>query len=222
MTSDSRTTIELLDAWHGGDQDALIELVQRHVPWLRAYVRRRMTQEMRHFETSEDVVQTVLYNLLRYGPAFRPENEIQFRALIAKSVLNRLCDLHDYVTADKRNPAREERLPSVISRIGKGAASHDRPERQTETDEERGFIALAMQLVDPEDRRIIQLYEFDDVEFAEIGRRLSISEDAARQRFHRAVRRLGEQVQRLKAGQLDDLARELDEPSKDAGSPRGD
>lgn len=218
-----RTTLELLDAWHTGDKDALVALIERHVPWLRNRVRHGMTAKMRLFETSEDVVQTILYNLLRYTPPFRPENELQFRALIARAVHNRLCELHDYVTAQARDPERVEPLPSAPSRIGVAASPSSLPDRKLtnkeeleQAQQERGFVALALQLIDPEERRIVHLHDFQQKTFAQIGAGLKVSEEGARSRYRRALARLRDQVERLRRGQLDDLVKDV------ASDPGGD
>ncbi|MCC7013020.1 MAG: sigma-70 family RNA polymerase sigma factor [Planctomycetes bacterium] len=204
------TTLELLDRWHAGDNDALAELVRRHAGWLRMNIRRRMSAKMRLDGTSEDVVQSVLLNLLSSGPSFRPANEAQFRALVSKAVFNRLCELHDYITRQRRDPDRAQAMGSQASRVCIPDSSRDRPDRQAGDAEERGFIAVAMLLIEPEDRRLVQWHDFDGVEFAEIGDRLSMSEEGARSRYRRALARLRVQVERLKRGQTDDLVRELE------------
>ena len=50
--------------------------------------------------------------------------------------------------------------------------------------------------------------EWEGLALAEIGRRLDVSEDAARMRFNRAVRRLARTVRGLRSG---NLAESLDE-----------
>ena len=203
-------TLTLLDAWHGGDKDALVTLVDRHAPWLRAHVRRRMSAKMRLFETSEDVVQTVLLNLLRSGPSFRPADEKQFRALIARAVYNRLCELHDYSTAQVRDPAHAQPLPSNPSCITIGASSSNQPVQRATDSEERAFVALALQLVDPDDRRLIQWHDIDGSSFVQIASQLSMTEEGVRSRYRRALARLRRQVDDLQRGRLEDLHRELE------------
>ncbi|MBK8233192.1 MAG: hypothetical protein IPK72_22065 [Candidatus Eisenbacteria bacterium] len=73
-----RSTLELLDRWHAGDKAALLVLIERHAPWLKRYVGRQMTEKLRRFDTSEDVVQSILYNLLRYTPPSGPRTNVGF------------------------------------------------------------------------------------------------------------------------------------------------
>jgi RNA polymerase sigma-70 factor (ECF subfamily) len=58
---------------------------------------------------------------------------------------------------------------------------------------ERGLaerIQSALNALEPHDRAIIQMRIWDDLTFAEIGRKFDTSEDAARMRFARALDRL--------------------------------
>jgi RNA polymerase sigma factor (sigma-70 family) len=203
-------TLELLDAWYQGDRQALVTLVERLAPWMRSHVRRKMSTKMRRFETSEDVVQSVLLNLLRFGPAFRPANEQQFRALIAKAVCNRLGELHDYANAQARDPDQVEPFASRSSPIQIGAASSEQPARQASDAEERDFVRWALLLIEPDDKRVIHWHDFEGREFGEIGRLSGIGEDAARSRYRRALVRLRAQVDDLKRGQLENLRQELE------------
>ncbi|MBK8233191.1 MAG: hypothetical protein IPK72_22060 [Candidatus Eisenbacteria bacterium] len=75
--------------------------------------------------------------------------------------------------------------------------------------EERGFLLLAMQLIDPDLRKIIVLRDFEDRSYAEVAGFLGIGEEAARSRHRRALEELRDQISRLKAGQLRDLELEL-------------
>jgi RNA polymerase sigma factor (sigma-70 family) len=211
----ARESLELLDAWHQGDRQALVTLVELHAPWLRSHVRRKMSTKMRRFETSEDVVQSVLLNLLRFGPAFRPANELQFRALIAKAVCNRLCELHDYANAQARDPDQVEPFASRSAPIELGGGSSEQPSRQAGDAEERDFVRWALLLIEPDDKRVIHWHDFEGREFGEIARLSDISEDAARSRYRRALVRLRAQVDDLKGGQLEKLQHELE--SEDDG-----
>ncbi len=207
---DSSSTVELLQRHRRGDSGALGELLVRHRDWLWSYVRRRMGAELRRYEASEDVVQDVLRKLIEQGPAFAPQDDDQFRRLVATIVLNRLRDRHDWVHAAKRARADARGLdPLEISRIGVAAASVDQPSRAAERAEEAGFVNLALQLIDPDEAHLIRLRDWEGLEFAQIGIQLDIEPDAARMRFQRAVRRLGGMIKRLQEGDLHELAPDL-------------
>ena len=195
----------LLDRWVAGDGDALTELVGMHVPWLRRYVSRRMNAKLRKHDTSEDVVQSVMLNLLRFGPTSRPANAEQFRGLICRSVYNRICEMADYAGRQARDPRREQGLPSQPDQFYVSIPSDNDPGRQVSAREERDMIRMALDLIDPEDKRLITWHDFDQLGFAEIGECLSLSEEGARSRHRRAIGKLKLMVQRLREGRLDDL-----------------
>jgi RNA polymerase sigma factor (sigma-70 family) len=202
---DERRTMALLDRWVAGEGEALTELVRMHVPWLRRYVSRRMNAKLRKHDTSEDVVQSVMLNLLRFGPTFRPANAEQFRGLICRSVYNRICELADYAGRQARDPGREQPLPSQPDQFYVSIPSNHEPGRQVSAREERDMIIMALDLIDPEDKRLIAWHDFDHLGFAEIGERLSLSEEGARSRHRRALGKLKQMMQRLREGRLDDL-----------------
>jgi len=135
---------------------------------------------------------------------------VQFRALIAKAVCNRLCELHDYANAQARDPDQVEHFASRSAPIDLGGASSEQPSRQAGDAEERDFIRWALLLIEPDDKRVIHWHDFEGREFGEIARLSDISEDAARSRYRRALIRLRAQVDELKGGQLETLQHELE------------
>jgi RNA polymerase sigma factor (sigma-70 family) len=207
--SQEETTLALLDAWFRGDQKALVELVRSEVPWMRLYARKRLSARMRTFETSEDIVQSVMLNLLKAELRFRPENARQFRALLARALYNRLCEVHDYV--EPRERARAEGTPSDLPGHVLQLPSKDAPDRKLSENEEHAFVRLALQLIDPDDRRIILWRDFQNMPYAKIGEHLSMSEEGSRARHRRALARMKVQIENLKRGQTDALIREVED-----------
>jgi DNA-directed RNA polymerase specialized sigma24 family protein len=60
--------------------------------------------------------------------------------------------------------------------------------------------------MEPADRQIIVLRQWDELEFSEIAARMGGSPDGARMRFQRALPKLALRIQRLQRGELEDLA----------------
>jgi RNA polymerase sigma factor (sigma-70 family) len=83
-------------------------------------------------------------------------------------------------------------------------------DRRLEIEEEEARIRFALELLDPDDRHLILRREWDGLDFARIGEELSISPDAARMRFHRALLRLQQRVGELSTGRLSDFLPESD------------
>ena len=205
---DHGETVELLQRWHSGDRDALALLLQRDLPWIRAHVSRRLGPLLRAKGETVDYVQDAFLETLQYGPRFVVEDVAQFRALVARIVENTLRDQHDWHDAQRRGGgggARVDPLPSnSVLQLDPRMRSVTRPDVAAEQNELKAWMRLALELLEPDDRRVILLREFEGLGFAEIGERLGIGETGARMRFTRAIPRLADKVKQLQAGQLRD------------------
>src|SRR5262245_5246401 len=94
-------------------------LLERHLPWLRAEVRRQLGPELRKKAETEDFVQDAALNVLRFSPRFVVADEDQFRALLARIVVNVVRHKHEWFTARRRRLALERPLPTdSVLRLG--------------------------------------------------------------------------------------------------------
>ena len=75
-----------------------------------------------------------------------------------------------------------------------------RPSENAQKNERDSFVRLALEFLDPEDRKVILLRQWEEKSFPEIGEELGISADSARMRFTRALPRLGSRIVELRAG----------------------
>jgi RNA polymerase sigma factor (sigma-70 family) len=192
-------TRALLEAWHGGDEAALDELLRRHMPWLHRYVRQRLGDGLREQIESMDVVQSVAADLMRHAPRFVVADQRQFRALLGKILENNLRDKSRRRSAQKRGgdlqvPATDSILDLAPAR---GTPS---PVEAAASEEYRAWVQLALTMLSPEDRRVLELRRLDEQAFAEVGAELGISADAARMRFNAAMPRLAQAIQGLRTG----------------------
>ena len=73
-------TVDRLDAWFEGDNDALGELLKENLDWMTLYARRELDPNMRKRLDSVDVVQEGVARLLRRGPRYAPRSREEFRA----------------------------------------------------------------------------------------------------------------------------------------------
>lgn len=191
--SDLDKTAIRLDAWFKGDAKALDSLLKENLDWMRYYVRRELEPGLRPRLDSVDVVQEAVARLLQRGPRYAPRGREEFRALLVKVLRGALGDQRDREHALKRDPAREQRLPSqglsrFAPRKGIGGAEDSLMEQQ----ERHARIERALSKLDPQDAEIIRLRHLEELSFAEIAQSMRLdSADAARMRFHRAMPRLG-------------------------------
>src|SRR5262245_63953732 len=107
-------TTQLLHRWRDGDESALGEIVQRHLPWVRQHVREHLSGDLRAKLATEDVVQDAMLDFLRNGPRFVPANEAQLRSLLARIVANTLCDQSNWFRAARRRMSRETPIATSV------------------------------------------------------------------------------------------------------------
>jgi len=140
-----------------------------------------------------------MVQVLRYGPRFVIANDAQFRALLLRIVENTLRKQHRRFTARRRDVGRERPLPSEsVLHLDAPDATAQTPSQVVDRNERDALIRLAMELLNPEDREVIELRQWEEMPFAEIAKRLGISEAAAQMRHTRAIRRLVKTVRALR------------------------
>jgi RNA polymerase sigma-70 factor (ECF subfamily) len=199
MSAPESSLPELLRRWHAGDREALAELVQREGPWIAERVRLRLGPLLRARAETQDYVQDAMLEILEYAPRFVTGEPGRFRALLARIIENLLRDQHDWFAAKRRALSHEQPLPSdSILDLDRPRDSVTRPSEHAQRAEEQAWVRLALELLEAEDRKVLLLREWDGLSFADIGRQLGLSEDAARMRFNRALPRLAQQVESLR------------------------
>jgi RNA polymerase sigma factor (sigma-70 family) len=153
-------------------------------------------------------VQGAALAALQYTPRFLTADRQQFRALVARIVENHLRDAYDHHAAQRRHPGRERELPddSVLD-LDRSRHATGQPPVAASRDEQEAWVRLALELLDPPDRQVLLLRQWQELEFAEVARQLGIGEDAARMRFQRALPKLAQQLARLRQGRVDPEAR---------------
>lgn len=188
---------------HQGDMDSLNRLLEAHLPWITAQVKRRMGPVLQKKAETGDYVQNALLQFLKYGPCFSISSENQFRAFLLKVVENSLRNQHDWFTAARREIARERPLPSdTVLSLDPPQGEVKTPSKQAARHEQEAWIRLSMEFIDAKAREILVLRQWEKLPFKEIGDRLGVSEVAARMKHNRAVKQLSKKVWALRSGQL--------------------
>jgi len=203
--TDGSSLSETLARWYAGEPQALDKLIEENHEWVHRVVRARLGEGLRKKLDSMDIVQEAMGEFLRYGPRVRVESEDHFRNLLARIVENVIRDEHDWYHARRRAMSREQRLPADSVIDLQRSAALTRPDRAAEKGEHRAEVRLAMELLDPDERRVVLLRQWEGLEFAEVGARLGLTADAARMRFQRALPRLAAKVGEIRAGRLREL-----------------
>ena len=192
-------TSVLLERWYSGDEPALERLMAQNVEWMQRRIRRDLNPKLRRRFDSMDLVQDAAMRIIRYGPKFAPENRAQFRALLSKVLVAALRDRVDALQAEKRNMAREESAPSV-SKLERAfqAGSTANPAARVERREMQDWVRLGLEVMEPVERQLIVLRQYENRPFDEIAGTLGLSNaDAARMRFNRALPKLAVKIREL-------------------------
>jgi RNA polymerase sigma factor (sigma-70 family) len=196
---------ELLRLWHAGDEAALQALVVGQLPWLQEQVTRRLGPLLQRREDAADLVQDAAIEVLTRGPRFVPADTGQLRALLSRLVENLLRDRLEYHQAGKRDLRREQPLPTDnVVVLDPAHRPVTRPSEAAGRNEMQAWVQLALELLAPDDRRMILLRQWRELPFAEIGRELGIQENTARMRFQAALQRLGDRLRGLRGGRIAD------------------
>ncbi len=199
----SQQTIELLRRVHGGEREALEELLERNLAWVHQHVRRRLGPRLRARAETVDFVQQSILDFLEYGPRFELSSESQLRALLARIVENNLRDQDRHLRRQRRDVDREvARASDTILVLDPPAKAVDTPSRILDREERQAWIRLALEFLDPEDREVLVEHEWEGKTFAEIAKALDLTESAARMRYHRALPKLASKVGQLRKGDL--------------------
>ena len=204
MPPDTTETLQLLQAWHGGDGGAIGKLIERDFAWVRDHVAVRLGPALRARADLDDYVQDAMLEAMRYTPRFLVADKAQFRALLARITENVLRDHVEKLGTRKRDPNREKAyLGDTMLALDPPAQSVARPSQVASQNEDQVWLELGLELLDADDRRIVRAREFDDRSFVDIGRELGMGEDAVRKRFQRALPKLARKVTELRAGRVD-------------------
>lgn len=205
MDEGGSETLTLLERWQRGDAEALSLLLDRDLPWIRQHVHRELGEGLRRVGDTEDFVQEAVLAVLRYGPRFALRSRGQFRALLAKIVLNVLRQKHRELHALKRDPARERALGTdTILYLDPPQRDVSRPDQKVAEREEREWLRLGLLLLEPKDQEPLDLH-WQGLDDAEIAARLGITTNTARMRRVRATGRLTRVVLGLKQGRVAEL-----------------
>lgn len=196
-------TLALLQRWHAGDREALHELVQRDLPWIRARVRQRLGDRLREHGNTDDFLQDAVIDILNYTPRFIAEDGATFRRLVTQIVENCLRGQTEFYSRMRRNRARQQPLDhDTVLPIASDRRQPTTPSQHAVRNEEEAWLRLALDLVDPNDRDVIVMREWQGESFAAIGASLGVPENTARMRFARAMGRLADKVEALRRGEL--------------------
>ena len=204
MAKSKSETLASLQKWQSGNRAGLDALLEQHYSWILNHVRRRLGAALRRKAESGDFVQEAVVQFLKYGPRIHISDDGRFRALMARIVENVLCDKNDWFTARRRAMSKERPLPpDTILNLDPSPRHENTPSRAVMQREQESWVRLGLELLDPDDREVIVLRDWDGGTFVDIAKRLGISKDVARHRYKQSFKCLMKKVNALRRGSID-------------------
>jgi RNA polymerase sigma factor (sigma-70 family) len=193
--SASRSLDGLLVRAREGSRTALDRLMASCRPWLRHRAGARLPRELARKQDGSDFVQECQYLAAARFARFRGQTMGEFRAWLAGILDRRVLRAMRYWGELRRDRRREEPLDDGQGEGDPPAAGSTSILDRLCLDEECDRLRLAASWCRDEDRAVITLHLFEGRSHEEIADRLGVEPAAARQRFCRAVRRVGEAME---------------------------
>lgn len=189
MTHDS---VSLARLAADGDHGALDQLLERHLPSVRAYVRCHMGPELRARESTSDVVQSVCRELLMHRDAFQHPDENGFQAWLFTTARRKIANRARDLLQQKRDARREvhDLTESAVGALGAAYSRISTPSGKAMVAEEVARLEEALHRLPDEQREVITLAHLAGLSRAQIGVHMQRSEEAVRALLHRAMARL--------------------------------
>lgn len=175
------------------DLAALGRLFDEHRPRLLAMLERRIDPKLKARLDAESILQETFMLARRRWNDF-PASAMTEYAWLYRLALDTLIETWRRETRGPRDARRDLPLPEGTSLqlglqlVHTGTSPSETVARQ----ELRDRVQKAMSLLSDKDRQILWMRHFDDLSHKEIGAILNLSEQAAQQRYHRALGRLSD------------------------------
>lgn len=181
-----------------GEAKAIDELLDRHVPALKAFIRLRMGPVLRARESLSDLTQSVCREVIQNIDRLQYPGEKAFKHWLYTTAQRKISNRHEYHTADKRDAGRDIRRtsgpddeddPMSVSKVYATvySPSQDAMAKEHVQQVESAFDAL------PDDyREVIMLSRFLGLSREEVAKEMNRTEGSVRNLLHRALSRLAE------------------------------
>ncbi|MBY0587155.1 sigma-70 family RNA polymerase sigma factor [bacterium] len=183
-----------------GSFSAVGKLLDFYRGYLLTIANGELSSELAQKVAPSDLVQETCYQATRHFPQFEGKTDGELKAWLRQILLNNLRDAERrFRFADKRECAREIPIDANASGsgwVGQLAASDSSPSSLVANAEIKRILALEIELLSNEQRRVIQLRSLEGLGFEEVGQAIGKSADAARKIWARAIDELADRMAR--------------------------
>lgn len=192
-------TTELLQRAADGDRDALGQLLQRDRHRLRRTIALRLDRRLAGRIDPSDVLQEAQLEVVARLPEFLQQSTLPFFLWVRLITMQRLMTLHRrHLNARMRSADCEVSLDQGKPQASSAALAAQllgqitSPSNAAIRAEMKAQLHQALDQMDPIDREVLTLRHFEQLSTAETALELTISEEAAKKRHLRALKRLKE------------------------------
>ena len=184
-------TESLLARCAAGNAEAVSQLLEQHRPFLRRIAELRLDRSLRGRVDPSDVVQETQLEVMRRIVDYVQRRPMSFRVWLHYTACQRLTALwRHHRRAQRRSVDREIVLPEGSSIALAQNLLAESPSEQLHQQELAQKVQEAVGRLDPADREIVLLRNFEELTNQESAERLAIDEMAASKRYGRALLRL--------------------------------
>lgn len=180
-----------------GDQEPPLQietLLERHLPDLRAYVRRNMDAALAQRESCADLVQSICREALQSKGQYEFRGEAAFRQWLLQMALHKLIDRRRFYRARKREGAPLEPAAGSafdvdqLARLARTLGAS--PSSEASLREELAVLAAALDKLAEADRAMIRMIHLEGLTHADVAERVGCSVPQSRGRLFLALARL--------------------------------
>jgi RNA polymerase sigma-70 factor (ECF subfamily) len=177
------TSSDLLQRARSGSPEALNLLYERCAGRLLAFIRLRLGRDLRSRLESRDILQATLLKSLEHLGDLKGNETRSLMAWLARIAEHEIRDCADFHHRQRRDAARDTAIDddAPLAALTRSALS------RVILDEQAKQLEEALESLSTDHREVILLRKFEELSFAEIGRRLGKSEDACRMLLARAM-----------------------------------
>ena len=181
---------DLVRRGRAGDNNAVGELLTRFRNYLLLIANQDLDRSLKSKLGASDVVQESLMQAQQNFEQFRGESEAELKGWLKMILVNDIKSNRRQYTTQKRNRELEVGASDSSAVLDAFIDPQLTPASEALKLERARALAAALERLPDDHRTVIELRNFEQLEFTEIGQRMNRSADAARKLWARAVESL--------------------------------
>lgn len=177
-----------------GDADAIGKLLSKYRNYLLLIANQDLDDGLRSKLGASDVVQETMLLAQQKFEQFRGDSEKEFLGWLKKILANDMHNNRRQYATQKRDAGLEQNLQAQSSMKQILVDGNLTPSSDALQRERAKVLAEALKQLSEDHRQVIQLRNFEQLDFSEVGNRMDRSADAARKLWARAIESLHAQL----------------------------